>query len=97
MAKVQAKTLADFRAAHDKNVIIPNKIRDALAKMAKIHPEQYEYEAEFIKLAGISQTDLGNFRTKFEKHIVVTSAVGGRSGKRVWFATEKAAKAARGE
>ena len=30
-AKAKARTLTDFRAAHDRNVIIPNKIKAALA------------------------------------------------------------------
>lgn len=94
MAK--AKTLADFRAAHDKNVIIPNKIRAALEQLAKLGPEHYEYEADFLKLAGVSQTDIGKYREKFVDFIVETSAIHGRTGRRVWFGTVKAAKAARG-
>ncbi len=89
------KTLVDFRSAHDKNVIVPNKIRAALAAMLKEGPENYEYEVDFIRRAGISNTDMGLFRDQFEKaHIV---EVGGSSKKRVWFADPKVAKKARGE
>jgi hypothetical protein len=87
------KNLASFRAAHDKNVIIPNKIRAAIASLEKDHgPEGWEYEAEFSKRAGTSTTDFAMFREEFKDHFV---EVGGRNAKRVWFATVKAAKAAR--
>lgn len=89
------KTLVDFRAAHDKNVIIPSKIRAALAAMLKEGPENFEYEADFLRRAGVSNTDIGMFRSQFEKgHIV---EVGGRKMKRVWFADPKVARKARGE
>ncbi len=91
--KKAVKTLADFRAAHDKNVIIPNKIRAALAAMAIEGPESWEYEVDFLRRAGVSTTDLGAFRDQFEEYIVEAKA---KTVKRVWFATEKAAKAARG-
>lgn len=91
--KKSAKTLADFRAAHDKNVIIPNKINAALAAMAAEGSESWEYEVDFLRRASVSTTDLAAFRQQFERHIVETT---GKSVKRVWFATEKAAKAARG-
>jgi hypothetical protein len=96
-AKSSARTLNDFRAAHDRDVIVPRKIKDALATMAKKHREHFEYESDFVKLAGISQTDLGAFREQFADHVVVTANVHGKSSKRVWFATAAAAKAARRE
>ena len=92
--KKAPKTLADFRSAHDRNVIVPAKIKAALAKMAEEGAENWEYEKELIALAGISVTDLGQFRDQFEAHIVSTT---GKNPKKVWFATVKAAKAARGE
>ena len=95
--KPATRTLADFRAAHDPDVMIPAKIRAALETLEKEGPEEWRYEAEFISLAKVSQTQMGQYRDQFAAHIVETSAVGGRSPKRVWFATTKAAKAARGE
>lgn len=95
--KSTPKTLADFRAAHDPDVIVPNKIRAALAAMEKDGPEQWAYELDFIRLAGLGQAQIAAYRDRFLQHIVDTSAVNGRSPKRVWFATAKAAKAARGE
>lgn len=86
--KPAGRTLTDFRAAHDKNVIVPNKIRAALEEMLKEHPENWAYEAEFMKRAGLSQTDIGMFRDQFSEHIVETS---GKNAKRVWFASAKVA------
>ncbi len=86
--KPTGKTLADFRAAHDKNVIVPARIKKALADMEVEHPENWLYEGEFMKRAGISQTDLGMFREQFAEHVIETS---GRNAKKVWFASTKVA------
>ena len=96
MTAAKPRTLADFRAAHDKNVIVPNKIRKALEDLKKIGPEHFEYEAEVIKLSGVSQTDIGVFRDQFAEHIVETPAQHGKSSKRVWFADPKVAAKVRG-
>jgi len=95
--KPKAKTLADFRALHDPNVIVPNRIKAALAKMLAEGPDQWEYESDFIKLAQISQTQIGMFREQFIKHVVETAQVHGRHGRKVWFADPKIAAKARGE
>ena len=86
--KATGKTIADFRAAHDKNVIVPAKIKKALADMESEHPENWAYEADLIKRAGLSQTDMSAFRDQFSEHIVETS---GKTQKRVWFASAKVA------
>jgi hypothetical protein len=52
------------------------------------HPENWLYEGEFMKRAGISQTDLGMFRDQFAEHVIETS---GRNAKKVWFASTKVA------
>lgn len=106
MAKAQPVTrnLSTFRASHDRNVIIPNKIKNALADMAeKEGPETYAYESAdpeggvpFVRRAGISLTELSSFRDLFKEHIVELPNDSRSRGKRVWFATPKAAKAARG-
>lgn len=92
-AKPTAKTLNDFRAAHDKNVIVPTKIRAALKEMLDEGPENWSYESDFIRRAGISQTDIGMFRDHFSDHVVETS---GKHAKRVWFADAKIAAKVRG-
>lgn len=78
------KSLQDFRAEHDKSYIVPKKIKGALEKLG----DGWEYEVHFMRLAGISVTDLAAYRDQFEDHIVV---VGGRNTKRVWAGTTKLA------
>lgn len=96
MPKIQAKTISDFRAAHDPDVIVPNKIREALAAMAKVGPEHYEYEGDFVKLAGLSQTQISAYREQFIDHIVKAASTSKRAARNVWFADIKAAKKVRG-
>lgn len=87
------KNLDAFRAAHDRSVIVPAKIRAALADLEKTEgAEGWEYEQEFMRRAKISSTDIGQYRDDFAGHVVQTP---GNNGKRVWFALEKAAIAAR--
>lgn len=70
------RSLSEFRKTYDKNLIIPGKIKEALSKIKNA----WLYENEFVKLAGISFTDLGNFRDMFADHVVSLN----RSSKRVW-------------
>lgn len=97
MAKAAAKTLNDFRAAHDRNVIVPSKIRAALEVMVKEGPENWTYEADLLKRAAISTTDLAMFRDQFEAHIVEAAGSSGRNAKRVWFGSAKVAAKLRGK
>lgn len=90
------RTVSDFRAAHDPNVIIPNKIRTTLDAMLKEGKEHWEYESDFIKRAGLSQTHLSQFREQFADHVVETPHTNGRGPRRVWFASKAVAKAMRG-
>jgi hypothetical protein len=92
--KVAGKTLADFRAAHDKGVIIPARLKKALEKMAAVSWDAWDYEQDYLRAANVAPQDCTPFREQFIEHIVET---GGKNPKRVWFATAKAAKAARGE
>jgi hypothetical protein len=87
-AKKPGKSLTDFRAAHDKSYIVPNKIRAALKQLG----DGWEYEMDFMRIAGLSVTDLAAYREPFEKFTVL---IGGRNAKRVWFGSEKAAADAR--
>jgi hypothetical protein len=87
------KDLSAFRSVHDRNVTVPAKIKAALADLkAKEGAEGWEYEGEFMKRSGISQTDVGQFRGQFAAHVVETK---GKSAKRAWFADVKTAEAAR--
>jgi len=97
MQKAEPRTLETFRAAHDRNVIVPNKIKTALEQIRKVGPEHYEYESDLIRMAGISQTDMGMFRDQFEAHIVVTNSTpGNKNPKRVYFGDAKVAAKVRG-
>lgn len=100
-AKPASRNVALFRAHHDPDVVVPNKIREALANMEKDHgPEHYEYESDFIKLAGVNTTQMAAHRDAFTAFIVEAKPIGmgnARTARRAWFATAKAAKSARGE
>ena len=96
----KARTVADFKTAHDKDVIIPAKIKATLESAAKIGPEHYLYESELVTMTGISQTDFGRYKGQFEAHVVEIDHEGGRrlsSKKRVWFPDKKLAAKLRGE
>lgn len=88
-AKAVGKGLQEFRALHDKAFIVPTKIKAALEALA----DGWEYEAAFIKLAGISQADCSAYRDQFEEFVVI---VGGKTQKRVWCGTKKLATQLRG-
>lgn len=95
----KGRTVADFRSVHDKDIVIPNKIRGAFAEMAKEGPEHYLYEGELLKLAVVSTTDLAKIRESFGDHIVTVRHVNGKalsSPKNIWFHDPKVAKRVRG-
>lgn len=84
------KDLSSFRAAHDKSVIIPKRIRETFADMKRTG-DAYEYEGDFVKRAKLSQVEIGAFRDQFAAHLVQTT---GKNSKRVWFHDPKTAEAA---
>lgn len=65
--KATGKSLADFRAVHDKSFVVPNKIKAGLEKLGN---DGWEYEADFIKLCGLNINDFGRFRDQFGDNIV---------------------------
>lgn len=86
-AKAKEKTgrsLSDFRAAHDKSFIVPQKIKEGLKNLGS----GWEYEVEFLRRCGLSTTDLSRYRDEFADYIVNT---GGRNPKRVWTGSQKTA------
>jgi hypothetical protein len=74
----------EFRAAHDKSFIIPNRIREGIKKL---NPAGCADEIDFLKLAGLSTTDLARFRHLFEENIVNVGTE--RQPKRVWAGSKK--------
>lgn len=95
--KFSPKTVADFRSLYDPSVVVPSRIKSALDQLAQEGPEQWEYEADFLKRANVTPVQLNSYRDQFAAHYVEAPAQGRRTGIRVWFGTVKAAKAARGE
>ena len=92
----KAKTLADFKAAHDPDVIVPNKIRVGLAAIAKEGPENWLYEQEFLRLTGVSTTQIARYRDQFAAHIVEAPGTNTKATKRVYFGNAKVAAKLRG-
>lgn len=80
---VSKSDLSSFRAIHDPNVTVPAKINAAFEQLRKTEgKEAWRYEGDFMKLARVSQTDLGRFRAQYAANIVETK---GRNAKRAWF------------
>jgi hypothetical protein len=73
------RSLAEFKQTYDKNTIIPQKIKKALKELGAA----WEYEAEFIKRAGVNYTDINTFRDMFDGHVVVVK----RESKKIWCGT----------
>jgi hypothetical protein len=92
----KAKTLEDFRAAHDPNVIVPSKIQAGLAAILKEGPENWDYEVDFLRRTGLSVTQLATFRDQFAKYIVEAPATHGKTVKRCYFGDAKVAAKLRG-
>lgn len=108
MSKANARNSSTFNADHNKAVVIPNRIRAVLADLSKRGPEHYEYEADIVKLAKLSQTEISRFREGFRPHIVEIKYKDGKAlstPKNVWFHNvsvarrmrEQLAKSERGE
>lgn len=89
-APSKSRSLSDFRAVHDRSVIVPSKIKGALAELAKGGPDNWEYESEFAKRAGLGNSDISTYRDQFTDHIVQPRGRG-LSARRVWVATAKGA------
>jgi hypothetical protein len=83
-AGAAAKSLGDFRAAYDKDFIIPRKIRDGLKT---IGASGWEYEVAFAKLAGVSLADLSAYRSEFADYVVEIR----RDSKRAWAGSKSTA------
>lgn len=92
--KPKPRTAADFKANHDRSVIIPNKMRAGLAALVKIGKEHYEYDEGFRALCGLQAAQLAEYRDspEFRKHWFMTEGRSSNKGaKRVWFGDSKLA------
>jgi hypothetical protein len=86
MTAVKAKSLADFKAAHDKNFIVPNKIKAAFEKLGS---GGWEYEQDFARLATVSMTDITKFREQFNDQVVLIKENGRE--RRAWVGSKSTA------
>jgi hypothetical protein len=73
----KGKSLADFRRTYDKDFIVPQKIKTALAQLGA---GGWETELNFARSAGVSMSDIGLFREQFQDHVVLVE----RGSKRIW-------------
>ncbi len=91
MATVKAKrTLADLSAAHDRKVMVPNRIREALKALVD-SLNDWVYEADFIKLVSppIGAADCAKYRSQFDGFWSEAPSVNGKaSARKVWFANK---------
>ena len=76
IAFLSMEELEDFRAQHDKDFIIPQRIEAALKQLGTA----WEYELEFARLAGVGLADLSAYRERYADYWLAV----GRSGKRAW-------------
>ena len=64
---IKVRSLAEFKQTYDKDTIVPGKIRAGLKTLGATG---WEYEQAFAKIAGLSMTDLGNYRDGFAELVV---------------------------
>lgn len=91
------KTLADLNNLHDPDTVIKRKIDVQLAAMMKVGAEEWDYNLDFSKKAGVGVAMLAKFEPLYKAHIGVTKALDNMRPKTVWFACPKVAKKFRGE
>jgi hypothetical protein len=80
----KGKGLDEFRAAHDRAYIVPQRIKAGLDALG----DSWEYEAEFIRRCGIASQELPRYRDTFRDFYVETPRGSGSNGKRVWAGTK---------
>ena len=93
MTKKTGKTIADLRAAHDRTVVVPNRIRQAIAAL-KESGDEWAYESDFIQLLkpSLSAVDVSRYREHFTDFWVELPSTNGKNSmRRAWFATKAAA------
>lgn len=88
----KARTAADFEAAHDKSIIVPNAIRAGIAAMLKLGPQHFEYDEGFRALSGLQASELAAYRDQFKQYWLITPGrSSNKGGKRAWFGNPKLA------
>lgn len=96
-----SKGLDEFRKKHDRNYIVPTRIKAALEEMVVEHEkkepgkgeEAWEYDGEFVARTGLRASDVSAFKTDFAEHLVVQETGSRESRARViWCGRAKTAK-----
>jgi hypothetical protein len=72
MAK--GKDLDAFRQTYDRIAVIEQRIKRALAELG----DSWEYEADFMKRAGIASVDWANRRSDYTAYVVLVKGNHGR-------------------
>lgn len=85
---VRGKSFNEFVEHNDRNVMIPKRLTTALKQMGN----SWEDEREFLKLAGVSNTDITRFRDQFQEYIVVYRSAETGNVRRAWAGTKELAK-----
>jgi hypothetical protein len=83
-APQKGKDLEAFRAAHDRDFIVPERIKAGLAALG----DSWEYEGEFTRRCGIASQELPKYRDTFKEYWIETPRPSGGSAKRVWAGTK---------
>lgn len=92
--KPKGKTIADLQALHDRSVIVPNRIKAAIATLAA-SDDCWAYEQDFLGLSKppIGSQDISKYREQFAEYWAEMPSVNGKGTiRRVWFATTAAKK-----
>lgn len=87
MAAPTKRNLDDFRKVYDKSLIIPARIKAALADLG----DAWETEQEFLRRVACSTTEFARYRDPFIEHSVEIprSRANGSQAKRVWAGTKQ--------
>lgn len=70
----KGKTLEQFRAVHDRTQVLKARAAAALKALG----DSWEYEADFIRRAGVAMSEWGAIRENYMAHIVLVKASFGR-------------------
>lgn len=85
----KAKTLDDFMKDNDRDTLVRNKIKTALAALLKVGPEEHESETELAKRCGLQLVEITRMRDEFHRHVAFVPKLMGRKARYVWFADAK--------
>jgi len=88
--KFKPRKPEDFRAAHDKSLIVPAKITEGLKRLGA---NGWVYESEFIVMIGVSHTDFSRHRAGFDDFVVTPR---GKNPRRAWCGSKALAAKLRG-